>query len=62
MVGHIGTLLGRHGINIASMNLHRDEAGGRALTVLHLDNAPDRSVLEELERDPDIDNVRLVYL
>jgi len=62
MVGHIGTLMGRHGVNIASMNLHRDEAGGRALTVLHLDNAPPPAVLEELQRDPDISNVRLVHL
>lgn len=62
MVGHIGTLMGRHGVNIASMSLHRDEAGGRALTVLHLDSEPPAAVLEELQRDPDISNVRLVYL
>lgn len=62
MVGHIGTLMGRHGVNIASMSLHRDEAGGHALTVLNLDSRPPDSVLTELEQDPDIDNVRVVEL
>ena len=62
MVGYLGTLLGRHKVNIASMSLSRDEAGGRALTVLNLDSAPSQDVLEEIQRDPDITNVRVVEL
>lgn len=62
MVGHIGSLMGRHKVNIASMSLHRDEAGGRALTVLNLDSPPPPEVLAELERDPDIRDVHVVEL
>ena len=62
MVGHIGTLMGRHKINIASMSLSRDEAGGQALTVLNLDSVPPPDVLAEIQRDPDISNLRVVKL
>src|SRR2546426_4113179 len=40
IVGHIGTLMARHGVNIARLSLHRDSAGGQALTGLHPDSAP----------------------
>jgi hypothetical protein len=44
------------------MSLHRDVAGGHALTVLCLDSEPPAPVLAELERDPDISNVKVVTL
>ncbi len=62
IVGYIGTLMGRHGVNIASMSLNRDEAGGQALTVLNLDSVPPAGLLEEVHKDPDISNVRVVKL
>ena len=62
MVGHIGSLMGRHNLNIASMSLHRERAGGLALTVLNLDSIPPSAVLEELRQDPDISNLRVVKL
>lgn len=62
MVGHLGTLLGRHNVNIASMSLSRDVAGGQAFTVLNLDSVPPPEVIEELRRDPDITNVHVVTL
>jgi D-3-phosphoglycerate dehydrogenase len=62
IVGYVGTLMGRHKVNIASMSLGRDIAGGRALTVLNLDSVPPPAVLEELQSDPDISNVRVVKL
>ena len=40
IVGYIGTLMGKHNVNIASMSLSRDTAGGEALTVLNLDSVP----------------------
>ena len=36
IVGYLGTLLSKHQINIASMSLSRDTAGGHAMTVLNL--------------------------
>ncbi len=62
IVGSLGTLLGRHQVNIASMSLSRDTEGGDALTVLHLDSEPTAAVLAELEKDEDIHSVRVVKL
>ncbi len=60
IVGYLGTLMGKHKINIASMSLSRDEAGGQAFTVLNLDSVPSPACLEEIQKDPDISNVRVV--
>jgi D-3-phosphoglycerate dehydrogenase len=62
IVGYLGTLLGRHNVNIASMSLTRDTVGGRALTILNLDSVPSSEVLDELQKDPDIQNVNVVKL
>jgi D-3-phosphoglycerate dehydrogenase len=62
IVGLLGTLLARHGVNIASMSLSRDTVGGLALTVLSLDSAPPAAVLAELKKDHDISNVKVVTL
>ena len=62
IVGYLGTLLGRHNVNIASMSLTRDTVGGLALTVLNLDSVPPTDVLDELQKDPDIRNVNVVKL
>jgi len=39
IVGHLGTLLGKHKINIANMSLTRDTPPAAALTALNLDSA-----------------------
>lgn len=62
IVGFIGTLLSKYNINIASMDLCRDIAGGKALTVLSLDTAPPPSVIEEIKKDPDISGVKVVKM
>jgi D-3-phosphoglycerate dehydrogenase len=62
VVGHIGTLMGKHRVNIANMTLARDRAGGQALTVLNLDSVPPPQLLEEIRQDPDISDVRVVRL
>ena len=62
IVGHLGTLLAKHKVNIASMSLGRDMCGGKALTALSLDSVPPQAVLDELQKDPDISNVKVVKL
>ena len=62
IVGHLGTLLAKYKVNIANMSLTRDTVGGLALTVLNLDSAPPQAVLDELEKDHDISNVKVVKL
>ena len=62
LVGHIGSLMAKHNVNIASMSLSRDQAGGQALTVLNLDQVPPQALLDELAKDQDVSNVRVVKL
>src|SRR5207248_69795 len=62
MVGYLGTHMGRYKVNIASMSLSRDTVGGYALTVLNLDSIPPQELLDEMQKDPDISNVKVVKL
>lgn len=62
IVGHIGNIMGQHNLNIANMSLSRSGLGGQALTVLNLDTAPSKEVLEQIQNDKDIFNVRVVKL
>jgi D-3-phosphoglycerate dehydrogenase / 2-oxoglutarate reductase len=62
MVGRIGTLLGKHGVNIANMSLSRNQAGGTALTVLNLDTVPDEPLLAEIRASEDIHSAQVIEL
>lgn len=62
IVGWIGTILGKHKVNIAHMSLSRETQGGEALTVLNLDSVPDEAVLKEITSDPDIFWVKIAKL
>src|SRR3989449_4413830 len=62
MVGRVGTLLGDHGVNIATMSLSRNQAGGTALTVLNLDTAPDATLLEQIRVSEDIHSAQVIEL
>jgi D-3-phosphoglycerate dehydrogenase / 2-oxoglutarate reductase len=62
MVGRIGTLLGEHSVNIATMSLSRNQAGGRALTVLNLDTAPSEELLSEIRASEDIHSAQVIEL
>jgi D-3-phosphoglycerate dehydrogenase len=62
MVGRIGNLLGDHGVNIATMSLSRNQAGGTALTVLNLDTAPDEGLLAEIRASEDIHSAQVIKL
>lgn len=62
IVGRIGTLLGDQGVNIATMSLSRNEAGGTALTVLNLDTVPDESLLSRIGTSDDIRSAQVIQL
>jgi len=62
IVGRIGTLLGSHGVNIATMSLSRNQAGGSALTVLNLDTAPSEELLAEIRTSGDIHSAQVIKL
>lgn len=62
IVGHVGTMMGKHGVNIAGMSLSRDVQGGQALTVLNLDSVPGEALVTELQAEEDIQSVQTVKL
>src|SRR5438105_779296 len=62
MVGRIGTFLGDHGVNIATLSLSRNQAGGTALTVLNLDTAPTEELLRQIRASEDIHSARVIQL
>lgn len=60
VVGWLGTIMGKHKVNIANMSLSRIKQGGHALTVLNLDSEPTAEALAEIRQDKDILNVQVV--
>jgi D-3-phosphoglycerate dehydrogenase len=62
IVGEVGNLFGKHGVNIAGMSLSRNEVGGRALTVLNLDSVPGSELVKELLANTDIYSCQTVNL
>jgi D-3-phosphoglycerate dehydrogenase / 2-oxoglutarate reductase len=62
IIGQIGTLLGRHGVNIADMRVGRQAAHGEAVMVLIVDEDVDAEVRKQLESIPGITGVRWVKL
>lgn len=50
IIGSIGTKLGEHGVNIAKMQVGRQEPGGEAVMVLKVDQIVPENVLEELRK------------
>ena len=62
IVGRVGTLLGEHGVNIATMSLSRNEAGGTALTVLNLDTAPSEQLLRDIRASEDVQSAQVIQL
>ncbi|MDR1192536.1 MAG: phosphoglycerate dehydrogenase [Verrucomicrobiales bacterium] len=62
IVGYVGTILGKHRVNIASMSLSRATAGNKALSVLNLDSLPDEEAIAEIKQDPNITSIKLIQL
>jgi D-3-phosphoglycerate dehydrogenase len=62
LIGFIGTTFGRHGVNIAQMNVGRKQAGGEAIGVVNLDSVPPEAAIREVEAHPDIVSVSLIKL
>jgi len=62
IVGQIGTILGQHKINIAGMTLGRTKAGGRAMTVLNLDEEVPEGVMKEIHSAKHVMEAKLIKL
>jgi len=62
IVGLIGTLLGKNGINIAGMNFGRAKPGGEAITVLNVDSDVPEDVIVKIRKGKHIKQVKKVKL
>jgi D-3-phosphoglycerate dehydrogenase len=62
MVGKIGSILGRHNVNIASMHVGRRTKRGNAIVVLLLDEDLTPEVMEEITKSVEADFARVVRL
>jgi D-3-phosphoglycerate dehydrogenase len=62
VIGHVGMVLGRAGINIADLTLGRKERGESAVTVCNVDDQPSDEVLREIGSIPQILDVKMVNL
>ncbi|HMH77567.1 MAG TPA: phosphoglycerate dehydrogenase [Candidatus Udaeobacter sp.] len=62
MVGRIGSILGRHNVNIASMHVGRRTRRGRAIVVLLLDDDVPTEVMEEVSKSVEADFARVIRL
>jgi D-3-phosphoglycerate dehydrogenase len=60
VIGRIGTLLGQNNVNIAGMQLGRERRGGRAVSVVNVDDLIPGPVLDEIRRMPNIVYAKLV--
>lgn len=58
IIGRVGTLLGNSGVNIATMQVGRNEVGGSAVMILKIDKKAPKNVLESLFAIPEIKRVR----
>jgi D-3-phosphoglycerate dehydrogenase len=62
LIGYIGTIFGRHGVNIAQMTVGRRQPGGEAIAVLNLDSPPPEEALKEVRGHPQISSLSVVKL
>jgi D-3-phosphoglycerate dehydrogenase len=62
MIGRVGTVLGRHGVNIAGMHLGRESRGGVAVMVLTLDDPVPGAAVDEIRSLDGIYDVKVAEL
>ncbi|MCI0335457.1 MAG: phosphoglycerate dehydrogenase [Planctomycetes bacterium] len=62
IIGAVGTIFGRHGVNIAQMAVGRAAPGGEAVGVLNLDSEPSAEALAEVRQLPAITSATVVHL
>ncbi len=62
LIGFIGTIFGKHRVNIAQMTVGREQPGGEAIAVLNLDSPPPEEALREVRAHEGIRNVSVVKL
>jgi D-3-phosphoglycerate dehydrogenase / 2-oxoglutarate reductase len=62
IIGRVATILGEAGVNIGNLVLGRDARGGRASTILNVDDSITEEVMEKIRAVPHVNQARLVQL
>ncbi len=62
LIGFIGTIFGKHQVNIAQMTVGRQQPGGEAIAVLNLDSQPPEDAIKEVRAHPQISSLSVVKL
>jgi len=62
MVGFLGQVLGKDGVNIANLSLARDQGEGFAISVVELDSAPSQAAQEEIANHEHIEKFKVIEL
>ncbi len=64
IIGSVGTIFGKHNVNIAQMSVGRsgDAPGGAAIGVLNLDGQPPQAAIDEVLAHPHIQTASVVQL
>ena len=62
IIGNLGTLLGKHNINIAGMTFGRKEPGGEAISVLNVDSPIPSDLLDKIAKIENVLTVKLIKL
>jgi D-3-phosphoglycerate dehydrogenase len=62
IIGNLGTLLGKHHINIAAMTFGRHSPGGKAISVLNVDSAVSGEILDKIKNIENILAVKVIKL
>lgn len=62
VIGHIGTFLGLHNINIAGMHLGRTKPHGKAVAIVNIDSPLSPEILEGVKKTPYILFVKQIIL
>jgi D-3-phosphoglycerate dehydrogenase len=62
VIGHVGTTLGEHNVNISHFHLGRRERGGEAMSVIEIDSALDQETLKSLRSLSQVISARQIEL
>ena len=62
VIGYVGDVFGKNGVNIATFSLGRKEAGTEAISVIQTDQPVGESVVAELLKNPAVKVARPVKL
>jgi D-3-phosphoglycerate dehydrogenase len=62
VIGKVGAMLGDNNVNIAGMNVGRQNAGGEALTIIEVDSAVDTAIIDKLSKVAGVKKAKFIAL